>query len=152
MIKVHLQKILPGEILSLTGEADAACLELEEAGFKPVGPFRYELEVGLSGGGLFATGSLFQQVRTTCVACSEEFEYEVTTKEFAMQEEVAFNCEFVDLTSEVREDIHLLLPMHPRCNLGGNKCPAQFPQRVVPSPEISEARPVWAALDNITYL
>ena len=149
-ITVHLHHIPENDSLHLTGEASSAALDLEEAGIESVGPLFYDLQVGLSDGGLFATGTLSQTMKMTCVGCLEPFEWEFETKEFALQKELS-ESELVDLTPEVREDIHLLLPMHPRCTLGGNKCPAQFPQRLVPSSEISEVRSVWAALDNITH-
>ncbi len=149
-ITVHLHHIPENDSLHLTGEASSVALDLQEAGIEAVGPLFYDLQVGLSDGGLFATGALSQTMKMMCVGCLEPFEWQFETKEFAMQKELS-ESELVDLTPEVREDIHLLLPMHPRCTLGGNKCPAQFPQRVVPSSEISEVRSVWAALDNITH-
>lgn len=150
-IKVHLHHIPENDSLHFTGEADSALLGLEEAGIEAIGPLIYDLQVGLSEGGLFATGTLSQTMRMTCVGCLETFEWQLENKEFALQKELS-GSELVDLTPEVREDIHLLLPMHPRCTLGGNQCPAQFPQRVVPSSKNSEVRSVWAALDNITHL
>lgn len=150
-IKVHLHHIPENDSLHLVGEANPAALDLEEAGIEAVSPLFYDLQVGLSGDGLFATGTLSQTMKMTCVGCLESFEFKLETQEFAMQKELS-GSELVDLTPEVREDIHLLLPMHPRCTLGGNKCPAQFPQRVVPSSKNSEVRSVWAALDNITHL
>ena len=147
-IQVHLHHIPENDVLRLTGEENFAALDLEEAGIVPIGPLCYDLQVGLSEGGLFATGSLSQKMRVTCVGCLESFEYQFKTQEFAMQQELE-GSELVDLTPAIREDIHLLLPMHPRCTLGGNKCPAQFPQRAIPSSEISETPPVWAILDNI---
>jgi uncharacterized metal-binding protein YceD (DUF177 family) len=154
MIPVHLHQIPSNDTLSIIGEvgvSDLLPFEIEEAGVEPVGPLRYQLEVGLSGGGLFATGSFSLPVRAVCVSCLEAFEYEIATHEFAVQKEIneLSGSELVDLTPEMREDIHLLLPMHPRCILGGNKCPAQFPQRDVPSSKNSETRSVWAALDNL---
>ena len=148
-IQVHLHHIPENDSLHLTGEADSVVLDLEEAGIEAVGPLFYDLQVGLSDGGLFATGTLAQTMRMTCVGCLESFDWPFETQEFAIQKELS-GSELVDLTPEVREDIHLLLPMHPRCTLGGNKCPAQFPQRVVPSSKNSEVRSVWAALDQLT--
>ena len=148
-IKVHLQHIPANDLLHLTGEVNATTLDLEEAGAHPAGPLQYELAVGLSDGGLFATGSWSLPLQATCVCCLEPFQYQLSNTEFALQKELA-GSELVDLTPEVREDIHLLLPMHPKCNLGGKQCPAQFPQRVVPSSKDSEVRSVWAALDQLT--
>lgn len=154
MITVHLHQIPQGSTLSLSREiplADLNSLELETANITPVGSLSYHLDVGLSGGGLFATGSWSLPIKATCVSCLDPFEYELSNQEFALQKELT-GSELVDLTPEVREDIHLLLPMHPKCALGGKQCPAQFPQRVVPSSKSSEVRSVWAALDQINPL
>ena len=149
MLKVHLHQIPEGDTLHLEGEVDPSFLELEKAGMKPIGKLYYNLDVGVSGSGFFATGTLSQKGRMTCVGCLEFFEYEFITRQFAMQRELE-GSELVDLTFEVREDIHLLLPMHPRCTLGEEKnCPVQFSQHVASSLEASEVRPVWAALDHI---
>ena len=154
MIKVHLQHIPENDSLHFTGEVDAAVLDLEEAEAEAIGPLSYDLCVGLSGRGIFATGSLSQKARMTCVACLETFEHQVNTEKFAMQRDLE-GSELVDLTPEVREDIHLLLPMHPRCDIGENRtCSAQFPKsnsssRKDPQPASTESRSVWAALDNI---
>ena len=127
MIKIHLSQIPQNETLHLCQETDPLCLGLEEAGVEAVGLLFYDLEIGVSGISFFATGSLVQNVRMTCVACLESFDHELKTTSFAMQRDLA-GSELVDLTEEVREDIHLLLPMHPRCDMGGNhQCSAQFP-------------------------
>ncbi len=112
-MKVHLRQIPSGETLHLEGEEESSLLELELADAQPVGPLSYSLDVGVSDGGLFATGRLTQRVRLKCVACLEPFEKEIISNNFATQIELTGN-ESVDLTSEAREDIHLLLPAHPR--------------------------------------
>jgi hypothetical protein len=50
MIGVHLNQ-LPIEGKHLEGEEDPAFLDLAAIGAKAAGPVRYELDVGLSGGG-----------------------------------------------------------------------------------------------------
>ncbi|MFN9945194.1 MAG: hypothetical protein ACK56I_37580, partial [bacterium] len=55
MIGVHLKQV-PPEGKHLEGEEDPGFLDLAAIGAKAAGPVRYELEVGLSGGGVFATG------------------------------------------------------------------------------------------------
>ena len=151
-MKVHLRQIPAGSTLHLEGEEEATPLGLEEAGAAPVGPLEYSLEVGLSVGGLCATGSLSVPVRMTCVACLEPFEREIVVDPFATQVELE-GSELVDLTPEVRDDIHLLLPAHPRCDQGGEKtCPAHFPAgaRTTPLQTEKTARPaVWEALDQL---
>jgi uncharacterized metal-binding protein YceD (DUF177 family) len=151
-MKVHLRQIPQGDTLHLEGEEDSAPLELESAGAEPIGPLEYSLDVGLSDGGLFATGRVAQRVRMTCVSCLEPFEATIVSDPFATQMELQ-GSELVDLTPEVREDIHLLLPAHPRCDLGGDKtCPAHYPAAArTPSLQLEKtARPaIWAALDQL---
>jgi uncharacterized metal-binding protein YceD (DUF177 family) len=151
-MKVHLCQIPQGGTLHLEGEEDSSPLGLEEAGAEPTGPLEYSLDVGVSDGGLFATGSLAQGVRMTCVSCLEPFEREIIINPYATQIELE-GSELVDLTREVREDIHLLLPAHPRCDQGGEKtCPAHFPAgaRTTPLQAEKAVRPaIWEALDQL---
>jgi uncharacterized metal-binding protein YceD (DUF177 family) len=112
-MKVHLRQIPAGGTLHIEGEEEAAPLGLEEAGAEPAGPLCYSLDVGLSGGGLFAVGSLRLRVRLRCVVTLDHFEHEIRIDAFAVQKELD-GREVVDLTPEVREDIHLALPAHPR--------------------------------------
>ena len=151
-MKVHLRQIPAGGTLHLEGEEDPTPLGLEEAGAEPVGPLEYSLDAGVSEGGLFATGSLVQRVRMTCVSCLEPFERDIVVDPFATQIELE-GSELVDLTPEAREDIHLFLPAHPRCDQGGEKtCPAHFQAgaRTAPLPTEKAARPaLWEALDQL---
>jgi uncharacterized metal-binding protein YceD (DUF177 family) len=151
-MKVHLRRIPNGDTLHLEGEEDPAFLGLEEAGAEPVGLLKYSLDAGVSDGGLFATGTLDLTVRMTCVSCLEPFERRILVDPFATQVELK-GSELVDLTPEVREDIHLLLPAHPRCDQGGEKtCPAHFQAgaRTAPLPTEKAARPaLWEALDQL---
>jgi uncharacterized metal-binding protein YceD (DUF177 family) len=150
-MKVHLLQIPKGDTLHLEGEEDSSALELELAGAETIGPLHYSLDVGLSGGGLFVTGRLRQRVRMTCVSCLDSFEAEIISNPFAIQLELS-GSESVDLTPEVREDMHLLLPAHPRCDQGGEKtCPARYPVAAPAFPLQGERmRPaVWAALDKL---
>ncbi len=149
MLNIHLRHIPEGDTFHFEGEVDSGLLDLAEAGAEPVGPFCYDLHVGISEGGIFATGKLSQRVRMTCVGCLEKFEHEIITQEFAMQRELD-GREEVDLTPEVREDIQLLLPMHPRCDLGGNRqCPVQFSKTFSPSAKVVEDSDAWSILDNL---
>jgi uncharacterized metal-binding protein YceD (DUF177 family) len=151
-MKVHLAQIPQGGTLHLEGEEDAAPLGLEAAGATPVSHLEYSLDVGLSEGGLFATGRLAVPVRMTCVSCLDPFVREIISDPFALQMDLG-GSESVDLTPEVREDIHLLLPPHPKCDQGADKtCPAHFPTGAAtsPVPTGAQARPaIWQALDQL---
>lgn len=150
-MKVHLRQIPEGSTLHIEGEEDAAPLGLEEAGATPVSPLRYSLDVGVSDGGIFATGEVAVTVRLVCVGCLEVFEREFVLDAFAMQRELT-GAELVDLTAEVREDIHLSLPPHPKCDSGSGRslCPAAYdgaPRASLRAPV--EGASAWDALDKL---
>jgi uncharacterized protein len=122
MIGVHLKQV-PPEGKRLEGEEDPAFLDLPAIGSKAAGPVRSELDVGLSGGGVFATGRVAVPLEMTCVACLQPFVYEAAADPFAAQVEIE-GRELVDLTPSVREELLLALPNHPRCDLiSGHSCP-----------------------------
>ncbi len=156
-MKIHLQKI-PDEGKHLEGEADPAILELSEPHITAESPVRYSLDVGLSEGGLFATGSLELDLRLRCVRCLDEFPFPVRIRDFACQIELTGN-ETVDLTPLAREDILLALPAHPHCDWDGQK-PCE-PPVLGPANQSSEPslRPqdrnrtsaVWGQLDQLNF-
>ncbi len=112
-MKVHLRQIPEGGTLHLEGEENAGPLGLEEAGAQAVGPLRYSLDVGLSEGGIFVTGRLAVLVQFRCVVTLENFTQDIVVEAFALQKSLDGH-ELMDLTPEMREDIHLALPAHPR--------------------------------------
>lgn len=148
-MKVHLNQIPQGGTLHLEGEEDAGFLGLEEAGARAVSPVSYALDAGLSEGGIFAAGRLRVKVRLKCVACLEAFESEVVVDPFGMQKELD-GRELVDLTPEIREDIHLALPAYPRCDAEGDRtCPASFPQAPADEASPLPGTAAWEALDKL---
>ncbi|MGC3991012.1 MAG: hypothetical protein QM796_15295 [Chthoniobacteraceae bacterium] len=144
-MKVHLQQI-PLEGLTLSGEEPSDFLEINDEAIRAVGLLTYELHVGLSDGGLFATGSLAQDFDMECVSCLRRFTFPLRMPQFAMQMELE-GRELVDLTPQVREDIVLALPPHPRCDWNGESiCPGTQTRTEDSSP----AKPdTWAALDQL---
>ena len=147
-MKVHLHQIPQGGTLHIEGEEDASFVGLSEAGVTPLSPLHYSLDIGLSEGGLFATGSLEIRISLKCVACLEPFEMDLHINPFALQKELQ-GPELVDLTPEIREDIHLALPSYPRCDVeGGKTCPARFSQAPTAASQPSSAA-AWEALDKL---
>ncbi|PTX95972.1 hypothetical protein DB345_09210 [Spartobacteria bacterium LR76] len=145
-MKVHLHQIPQGGTLLIEGEEDASFLGLEEADARALSPVRYALDVGLSDGGLFATGWVEVEVELRCVACLETYPTKVRIDPFALQKELD-GRELVDLTEEIREDIHLALPSYPRCDAEGERaCPASFPRA---SATESSGAVAWDALDKL---
>ncbi len=151
VMKVHLRQI-PNEGKHYEGEDPNTMLELHEGDAVPVSPVRYSLDVGLSGGGLWAAGQLSADFRVNCVNCLEAFVYPAEAREFAIQVELT-GAETVDLTEPMREDILLALPAHPHCDWNGAKvCPGAFHPATneTPDPEPpAETRDVWEALDQL---
>lgn len=150
-MKIPISKIPQDGTLHVEGDLDAAILELDPAEGAPLSPIHCALDVGLSGSGLFAVGSLSVQLRLRCVACLRDFEMDLALGDYALQIE-RNGAEFVDLTEEIREDILLRLPSHPRCDADGSReCPARFQD--APGAPLSEepdaASSAWNALDQI---
>lgn len=149
-MKIHLQQMKHGA-LRIEGEASPEALGLEEEGIKPAGPLLYEIDAGLSGGGLFATGRLELTVRLRCVGCLEEFEHRSVINDFAVQVPLD-GRECVDLTPQAREDIFLALPPHPKCDATGERtCPASFPSTASGrrNGRAESSASAWAALDQL---
>src|SRR3954468_16242822 len=147
-MKVHLLQI-PSEGKHYEGEDPNSVLELNEPDTQPVSPVRYALDVGLSDGGLFATGEGGADMELRCVSCLEKFRYPAVVPDFACQVELT-GAETVDLTEPIREDILLALPAHPHCDWNGEKrCPGAFQSPILEAPAdpAAESRDAWEALD-----
>jgi len=149
-MKVHRNQISI-EGLHLEGTESSQMLDLREPGIQPAGEVRYSLDVGVSDGGLFATGSVGVDLDLECVVCLERFRYALEVPDFACQTELT-GAESVDLTGMVREDILLALPPHPHCDWNGEKvCQgASLRAKTETAPEpLSETRDAWGALDQL---
>ena len=160
-MRIHTLQI-PPEGKHLEGEDPPSIFDLPEPDCQPAAPVTYSLDVGLSNGGLFATGSLSTRFRLRCVRCLEPFEMPIQCANFACQKEMT-NAETVDLTEEVREDILLALPAHPSCERdGGLVCASSSFEKLsaTGSPQGSDGddglgggeppqRDVWSVLDQL---
>ena len=149
-MKVHLNQI-PPEGLHLEGTESSAILDLREHGIRPASDVRYALDIGLSDGGLFATGRVGVDLDLECVSCLSEFRYPLEVPDFACQIELG-GAEMVDLTEYLREDIVLALPPHPHCDWNGEKvCKGADRLKKIQTAAgpITEEREVWGALDQL---
>jgi len=151
-MKIHLNKF-PVEGLHLEGEENHDILKIQDELYRPISPVRYSLDVGLSDGGLFATGSLSVDLDMECVRCLNRFTYTVEVPDFAIQVELT-TSETVDLTDEIREDILLALPPHPHCDWdGANPCAGVLEIKKIhesePPADLGEKNP-WKTLDQLT--
>lgn len=144
-MKIHLKQI-PAQGLHLEGEEDCPIPELEQENIRCVGPLKYKLDVGLSGGGLWVNGQLRQPVELQCVSCLEKFVYVIDVPNFAVQQDLA-GPETIDLFPLIREDILLNLPAHPHCDRDGERvCKAAHRQDAT---QPAKRKPDWSALDKL---
>jgi uncharacterized protein len=147
-MKVHIRQI-PAEGIHLEGEDDCPIPELEPDEARCAGPLKYNLDLGISEGSLWAKGVLVQPVELRCVNCLETFTYDIHVSDFAMQLDLA-GPELIDLTPLIREDILLNLPAHPHCDRdGGKEC--RGPRGTQPMATETEAKREhdWGALDRL---
>jgi uncharacterized metal-binding protein YceD (DUF177 family) len=147
-MKVHVLQI-PPEGMSLEGEEPSDVLDLGSFGASALSPIRYALDVGLSDGGLFATGRVSVQVECECVRCLERFQRPLEVPDFACQVQLE-GREMVDLTEQIREDILLALPAHPHCDWNADKvCKAAFRDAPSETEPLDDRRDVWKGLDKL---
>ena len=144
-MKIHLRQI-PAQGLNLDGDEDCPIHDLEAEGIRCAGPLRYNIDVGVAGGALWARGSLSQPVELRCVSCLENFVHDIQVPAFAVHTELR-GPETVDLTPFIREDLLLNLPAHPRCNREGNRvCEAKRSKTVE---QDTKPKLDWSALDKL---
>ena len=151
-MKIHLNRF-PTEGLHIEGEEPHEILQIQDELYRPISPVRYSLDVGLSDGGLFATGTLAVDLDMECVRCLNRFTYALEVPDFAVQVELS-SSETVDLTEEIREDILLALPPHPHCDWNGAKpCAGVLEIKKIhesePPAELEGKNP-WNTLDQLT--
>jgi uncharacterized protein len=149
-MKIHLRHI-HADGLHLEGEEECLIPDLAAEEIRCTGPLRYTLDLGISEGALWATGSLAQPVELTCVRCLEPFPFDIEAKAFSIHVDLT-GPELIDLTPYLREDILLNLPAHPHCDReGGRVCPARkLTAGSAAPPETDEKRqPDWSVLDKL---
>lgn len=147
-MKVHVLQIPPdGE--HYEGEEPSEVLELNSDRARAVSPIRYSLDVGLSDGGLFATGTVATDIECQCVRCLGQFQRAIEVADFACQVQLE-GREMVDLTEYLREDILLALPAHPHCDWNGEKvCKARFRDTETEAEPLDDHRDAWKGLDQL---
>ena len=148
-MKVHINQI-PEEGLHLEGEDPSSILELNDPLVKPRSGVRYALDIGLSDGGLFATGKLAVDLNVECVACTKKFTYPLRINDFAMQKEL-HGPEIVDLTDQMREDILLALPPYPRCDWNGQSVCKGAAREIIETTESPSESHTWDELDKLKF-
>lgn len=144
-MKIHLNQV-PRDGLHLEGEEDCPLEDLGTQEIRCVGPMRYNLDLGISDGALWANGTIAQTVELDCVACLKRFEHEINVPAFALHAEL-YGPEMIDITPLMREDILLNLPPYPHCDRdGGHICKVA---RLTATKTEARRKPDWSALDKL---
>jgi DUF177 domain-containing protein len=144
-VKVHLKQI-PTEGLHLEGDEECPISGLEEEGIRCAGPLHYNVDLGVTSGALWASGSLSQPVELRCVACLEKFVHKIQVTAFAVHTELC-GPEAIDLTPFMREDLLLNLPAHPHCDReAGRVCK---PKQIETYEQDTKRKLDWSALDQL---
>jgi DUF177 domain-containing protein len=149
-VKIHLKQI-SAHGSHLEGEEPCAIVELETDQVRCAGPLHYQLEIGITGNALWASGILKQPIELQCVSCLQRFVYTIEVPAFALHTELS-GPETIDLTPFFREDLLLNLPPHPRCDReGGRECRAATPDYSKLEEQEREAKREhdWEALDKL---
>jgi uncharacterized metal-binding protein YceD (DUF177 family) len=119
---------------------------LGSEGIRCSGPLRYDIDVGVADGGLWASGSLSQPVELHCVSCLRKFVHEIRVPNFAVHTEL-HGPEMIDLTPFIREDLLLNLPAHPHCDRDGDGvCDAK---KVQTEQQDARRKSDWSVLDKL---
>jgi len=117
-MKIHLRQLEAGQT-QFAGRVEEDVYQLHDPDVTPVGGYEYEVEAGMQGDSVWAVGHVHAEFDLRCVNCLEKFRFPVDLPGFAAQKE-AKGPEILDLTEEVREDILLALPPHPKCDWTGD--------------------------------
>ncbi|MGA3172713.1 MAG: hypothetical protein ABSE62_17055 [Chthoniobacteraceae bacterium] len=147
-MKVHQHQI-PLEGLHLQGEDPVAILQLDDPSVRPLTPIRWAVDIGLSDGGLFATGKLAIDLSLQCGSCLKRFTFPLRIDDFATQLQLT-GPETVDLTDQMREDILLALPPYPHCDWNGKTvCKGATRDSRDSTQSPGKSPDTWAELDKL---
>lgn len=152
-MKIHLRQLEAGQT-QFAGRVEQDVYQLEDETVVPRGGYEYDVEAGQQGQSVWVTGQVSASFDLRCVNCLEMFRYSVELPDFAAQQDVS-GPEIIDLTDEVREDILLALPPHPKCDVDGDViCPgrrlaADHAPEKAPQERARSSDSSWDALNQL---
>src|SRR5258706_1478512 len=112
-MKINVKRI-PVDGESLSGKEPATIMELDEPDVRFQHEVAYDLFAQVQGSALLVTGKLRTPATLRCSRCVKSFEQPLIVAQFVFHQELAGE-DFVDLTSNIREDIILELPQRALC-------------------------------------
>jgi uncharacterized protein len=115
-LRIYIEDV-PFDGLHVEGELGADLLGLSDGEFvESHEALRYSLDVSLVSGEFLVFGSLAVKLRLMCSRCSVMFDSVVEEPQYSFNVQVEKNCEYVDLTADVREAIILAFSSYPVCS------------------------------------
>ncbi len=139
------------EILSLSGTAPGAILDLHEEGIRADADIAYRLTVQRDEETLIVLGQLQTKLQLQCGRCLEWMPWPIEISDFCVTFEPPLATS-IDLTEYVREDIILRLPLRAACELDAEyRCPLSgklFPPAEKVEPPMLDGE-VWQSLDKL---
>lgn len=158
-VYIRLEK-LGEETTQLCGSVPGErLLELGQGDTQSAGDICYEMSVRVYGKKeLVAEVKMDVPLKLRCERCLREFDYTLPVQA-VINREVEEQDVQIDIAEELREEILLVLPAYPKCEMAGRECEIhditgdfgldKAPQPGVHSGATSE-RSVWDALDAIS--
>jgi uncharacterized protein len=114
-MKINVKRI-PADGESLGGSEPASIMELDEPDVRFEKEVKYDLFAQVQGNALLVTGKLLTPATLRCSRCLKTFAQPLHVEQFVFHHELTGE-DFVDLTSNIREDIILELPQRALCRL-----------------------------------
>ena len=112
-MKINVKRV-PEDGESLSGSEPASIMELDEPDVRFQHEVEYDFHAQVQNNALLVTGKLETPATLRCSRCLKTFEQPLKVAQFVFHQELAGE-DFIDLTSNIREDIILELPQRALC-------------------------------------
>lgn len=149
---------LPEDGNYFSGELAETIFELSPPAPRPVSPLTFDLRAQRFDSELLLTGTLSAAFEFTCVRTLHPFIQTIEVDPAAIAIEITEECE-IDVSEELREEILLNFPAHPRCDNADEPQHCKIDSRylavdkptkdAVETPPHPEGGDQWSALDGI---
>lgn len=112
-MKIDIRHI-PPEGLRIETKESVGILDIKDKGMEFDKPIDVSVWVNRTGNTLLINGELKTSIELICSRCLKKFRQFLEDRNFNLTREVSGMNE-IDLSSEIREDIFILLPVRPLC-------------------------------------
>ena len=157
-LTVNLE-LLREEGIEIREDLDPGFFELPPKDGVPAGPVELDLRAQRFESELVLTGYVGAPFKLTCTGCLEEFVQTIELDPAGIAHEITQGGE-VDVTEELREEILINFPAHPRCYEGDEERECKIDPRylavdksgedAVETPPTPPSDSRWSALDGLS--